>query len=110
MPHFIRDCNNHRVLVLAVPRLLPAAPTHLALDLLLQGQLLLLVLVGPADLLFDARQDNLAALAPGEETHNSTGQGIGMAERNVKDSRFQLQRPKTLGGDRQGRHRDRNPM
>lgn len=50
--------------------MLPAVTTHLVLDLLLQGQLLLFVLVGPADLLFDARQDNLTALAPKEETHN----------------------------------------
>ena len=37
---------------------------HLTFDLLLQAHLLLLVLVGTADLLFDARQHNLTAHAP----------------------------------------------
>lgn len=39
-------------------------PAYLTLDLLLQAQLLLLVLVGTADLLLDAGQHNLTAHTP----------------------------------------------
>lgn len=60
----------HSHMQAAVPRPGWGAPVHLipsaylTLDLLLQAQLLLLVLVGTADLLLNARQHNLTANTP----------------------------------------------
>lgn len=66
--------------------LIPSA--YLTLDLLLQAQLLLLVLVGTADLLLNARQHNLTAYAPvgirADEKRSAEGSGHSRIENKTK--------------------------
>lgn len=83
--------------------LIPSA--YLTLDLLLQAQLLLLVLVGTADLLLNARQHNLTAYAPvgirADEKRSAEGSGHSRIKNKTKE-RPQKQASSWTGHPHQG--------